>query len=208
MTTLAPPTTTNGGTLPATTLAPNSACPTITGWRAQYYNSRDLAGNVVLCRDEAAINVNWGSGGPGSPVGTDGFSARWTRSVTFAAGTYRFNVSADDGYRLIVDGEVVAGCWCEDGLTSESVDVDLTAGAHTIVLEYREVTGNASASLSWSLAGTTTTTSTTTTTTTTTTHAAGDDHDDLALGVPDQLQRLEGRVLRQPDPVGQPHRLP
>lgn len=154
-----------------TTVPPSSLCPTITGWKAQYYNSPDLAGPVVLCRDEAAINVDWGAAGPGSPVGVDGFSARFTRTVTFAEGTYRFTISADDGYRLLIDGEVVAGCWCDSGLTTETLDIDIAAGGHSVVLEYRDVAGDASVALAWGVAPppTTTTQATTTTSSSTTT---------------------------------------
>ena len=174
------PVTTTTSTSSTTTTTPSSTtttpCPTITGWKAQFYNSSDLSGNVVLCRDDASVSFNWGTNGPGSPVGVDGFSARWTKTVNLTAGTYRFTYGADDGFRLLVDNEVVADCWCQQAYGLATVDVPLTAGNHTIVMEYHDVSGTAQVSLSYAAVATTTTTAAPTTTTTpvtTTTDAPG-----------------------------------
>jgi len=82
----------------------------------------------------------------------DNFSARWTRTVNFAAGTYRFNVMADDGVRLFVDGKLVIDGWRDQAARTYSADLELSAGTHRIVLEYYEAAGSALAKLNWAVA--------------------------------------------------------
>jgi PA14 domain len=76
------------------------------------------------------------------------FSARWTRTKTYAAGTYRFSVTGDDGIRVLVDGTPVIDGWFYQGPTTYTADVPLSAGPHTVVVEYFEHTGGAVARFS------------------------------------------------------------
>ncbi len=127
-------------------------CPsTASGWIGEYYATASLSGPMVLCRDDATINFNWGSGSPDAEVPADRFSARWTRQQNFAAGTYRFRMGTDDGGRLYIDGVLVLDRWVDQAYPSNvpSVSVRLTAGVHTIVLEYYENGGVAAATLTW-----------------------------------------------------------
>jgi len=71
------------------------------------------------------------------------FSVRWTGSIdipTKGAGNVKFEVWADDGCRLFIDGEKVIDSWCdvaEDTAESHrTATVNLTAGKHKIVVEY------------------------------------------------------------------------
>ena len=61
----------------------------------------------MLTRIDNAIDFDWGEGSPGAAVPADRFSARWTRTKTYTAGTYRFSVTGDDGIRVLVDGTLV-----------------------------------------------------------------------------------------------------
>ncbi len=124
-------------------------------FRGEYYNTPDLSGPVVLVRDDPAVNFNWGSGSPGSPVRADNFSVRWTNWVSFGAGTYRFTLRVDDGARLYIDDVLVLNCWTPQPATTYTVDRTLSAGYHSIRLEYFEAGGDAVAQLSWSLTGST-----------------------------------------------------
>jgi hypothetical protein len=63
-------------------------------------------------------------------------------------GVYRFSVDHDDGARLYVDG-VLKGTWWDTCCTVDWTDVTLTAGNHTLRLDYREVEGAASIHLWW-----------------------------------------------------------
>jgi glucose/arabinose dehydrogenase len=111
---------------------------------ADYFDNRTLQGAPVLTRQDAAINFDWGGGRPGDGLPVDNFSARWTKSVTFAEeGSYKFTVTGDDGVRLLVDGEKVLDKWFPQGATTYTVTRQLTEGPHEIVLEYFEAGGDA-----------------------------------------------------------------
>ena len=121
-------------------------------WRGEYFANLTLSGTPSLVRDDGAgpLDFNWAKGGPGAcGIGTDGFSARWTRTVSFASGTYRFTVTSDDGVRLYLDGALKLDKWFDQGPTTYTVDVALSAGNHTLTVEYYEKTGGAVAKLSW-----------------------------------------------------------
>jgi hypothetical protein len=51
----------------------------------------------------------------GSPaaglVGADAFSVRWTNTVNFPKGIYRFRATVDDGVRVFVDDQLVIDGW-------------------------------------------------------------------------------------------------
>ncbi|HKX27678.1 MAG TPA: PA14 domain-containing protein, partial [Blastocatellia bacterium] len=125
-------------------------------WRGEYFNNRNLTGTSVSVRDAGAgfLNLNFGAGGPHTICGTgvDNFSARWTRTVNLGLGYYRFTVTADDGVRLYVDGQLKIDQWIDQAATTYFADVYLTPGDHELKLEYYEGGGDAVAQLSWGLA--------------------------------------------------------
>jgi prepilin-type N-terminal cleavage/methylation domain-containing protein len=133
--------------------APNGTtlCPgTYVNWVGEYYANRTLTGAAALCRDDAAISFNWGSGAPGGTLPADQFSVRWTRTVAFTAGSHTFTVGGDDGVRLYVDGVVALNWWTDHSYSTQTVTQQtMTAGNHTIVMEYYENGGQAQASLAW-----------------------------------------------------------
>ena len=71
-------------------------------------------------------------------MNSDYFSARWTRTSHFDAGSYEFSVTADDGVRLYIDGKLVIDKWIDQGPTTYIVTKTLTAGDHSIKMEYYE----------------------------------------------------------------------
>jgi glucose/arabinose dehydrogenase len=111
---------------------------------AEYFANQTLSGSPVVTRDEAAVDYDWGpTGSPAAGVPADFFSARWTRVKDYAAGSYRFSVTGDDGIRLLVDGVQVIDGWQDQWPTTYTVELDLAAGAHTVVIEYYDKTGGA-----------------------------------------------------------------
>jgi hypothetical protein len=128
-------------------------CPTtpIVGWRGQYYSNRTLSGTSTLCRDDADINFSWGSGAPDPGLPVDDFSVRWTRTQDFAAGNYTFTMGSDDGSRLLIDDVLVFDNWVDQAYPTDvpTFAVPLTAGSHTIVMEFYERGGDARATLAW-----------------------------------------------------------
>jgi N-acetyl-anhydromuramyl-L-alanine amidase AmpD len=126
-------------------------------WKGEYFANMTLTGAPVSTRDDgaSALSFDWGAGSPAASCGVpaDRFSARWTRTVTFPAGTQRFTVTADDGVRLYVDGALKLDKWIDQAPTTYTVDVPLAAGAHTLRLDYYENGGGAVAKLSWASGG-------------------------------------------------------
>jgi glucose/arabinose dehydrogenase len=135
--------------------ASTGGSPDCTGqFEAKYFNNMTLSGSPVVDRCESAINYDWGSGSPAPGVNSDGFSASWDGSFTFAAGTYTFSATADDGVRVYVDGTKVIDAWKDESATTYTASVNLTAGSHAVRVEYYDNTVYAVAKVSWQAAAT------------------------------------------------------
>ena len=127
-----------------------AACPGVyAGWVGEYYDNRTLTGQPALCRDDANISFFWGGGSVAAGRPGDTFSARWTRTATFTGGAHTFTLGSDDGARLYIDGTLVSDYWYDRGYTTNSQTRTLTAGTHTIVVEFYENGGAAAATLTW-----------------------------------------------------------
>lgn len=140
------------------------------GWKAEYYNY-DLNANdsnntptvdyPTMVRNENVDkpDYDWGEGAPEDGhigVFADKFSVRWTRTVNFStAGLYRFSTHSDDGVRVWVDDSLIIDHWADGGDQNYSGDINLSAGDHTIKIEYYENGGFAYFSIDWTLADTT-----------------------------------------------------
>jgi hypothetical protein len=125
---------------------------TVTGdvrWRGEYWSNVDLNGEPTLVRADSTIDFDWGAGAPASGLPADDFSVRWTRSLTFEEGQYRFRATADDGIRLFVDGALAIDEWRDGGRRELTADRKLSAGMHTLRVEYYERGGMAVAQVRW-----------------------------------------------------------
>jgi hypothetical protein len=126
------------------------AVGSISNWLGEYYTNRNLSGSPALVRDDAQINFDWGIGSPApGAIGADRFSVRWTRSVSLAAGTYRFHMTVDDGARLWVNQALLIDAWRDQAPTAYTAEVYLPGGSIPVQMEYYENTGSATAQLSW-----------------------------------------------------------
>ena len=121
-------------------------------WRGEYFNNMNLSGAATVTRDDAAINFDWGTGSPAGGIPSDQFSARWTRTLDFAAGTYRFDVFSDDGVRLWVNNVLVIDQWRNQDNGRFSANVMLS-GATNLRVEYFENGGRAAISVNWTPPG-------------------------------------------------------
>jgi hypothetical protein len=119
-------------------------------WRGEYFNNRDLLGAPALVRGDPQVSFTWGFGSPAPGViGVDNFSVRWTNTINFPSGLYRFRITVDDGVRVFVNERLVIDSWREQAATTlESSDIQL-GGATPIRVEYFEAAGEASALLTW-----------------------------------------------------------
>ncbi|MBI1877147.1 MAG: SH3 domain-containing protein [Chloroflexi bacterium] len=139
---------------PAPTATPVSPTPTpipvvITDWRGEYYNNPNLSGAPALVRNDVVVSFNWGAGAPAAGLAADGFSARWTRSLSFPAGLYRFWLTVDDGARVWVDSSLVIDQWRDSSPATYVAEANLAEGTHILRIEYFERSGGAQIDLSW-----------------------------------------------------------
>jgi hypothetical protein len=121
------------------------------GLRGEYFNTTTLSGTPVT-RVDPEINFNWLQGSPIAGVGIDRFAVRWTGEVTpLYSEIYTFVTVSDDGVRLWVDGERIINNWSPHLPTTDAGSIYLKAGqAHSIQLEFFDLTVDALISLSWS----------------------------------------------------------
>jgi glucose/arabinose dehydrogenase len=120
-----------------------SAAGPIDAWTGEYFANRTLTGPPAVTRQDDAVSFDWGAGPPAPGLPADGFSARWTRTADWTAGTYRFAATGDDGIRVLLDGVTAVDGWSDHGPTTFTADVEVAAGEHTVVVEYYEAGGGA-----------------------------------------------------------------
>jgi len=132
-----------------------------TNWSATFFADANLG---AACSSNctftglSAINFNWGTGVPQVNgltvgVGQDNFSVRFTSTQNFAAGTYQFVASSDDGIRVFIDGAQVLNSWQGRVLTTDTFTLNMTAGAHQITVEYQELIDQAIVQFQWFFGG-------------------------------------------------------
>ncbi len=140
-----------GGTIRRVVHRPAS-CP-VGQYLAQYFPNRTLTGTPARSACEAGpLDHEFGTSSPaGLPV--DGFSARWSGTFDFAAGTYTFRADTSDGMRVWVDGTLLVDQWRDQARSTFSASRVLSAGPHEVRVEWYEATGEAVAGLSWAAAG-------------------------------------------------------
>ncbi len=138
-----------------------------TGWKAEYFLGHQspsaslappvsLPGQPATVRELASLKLDWPSAAkiPQTVgVGSADWSAQFTKIVDLEAGTYDFTLRADSGVRLWVDGLLAVNGWGWDSVRSESYTIGLTAGRHTIRVQYYSLGTGASIELNYGLRG-------------------------------------------------------
>lgn len=114
---------------------------------ADYFANQTFSGTPVLTRQEAKIDYVWNEGSPDPAVPVDHFSARWVKTDNFSAGNYVFMLQADDGIRFWVDDQLLVDDWTDHAMRTYTPFIELTAGEHTLKVEYYENGGGAVAIL-------------------------------------------------------------
>lgn len=126
----------------------NTGC--VGEFKAEYFNNKELSGKPLFTRCEKwPINQNWGTSGPGNGIGSDDFSVRWTGTFDFEKQNYNFVAIADDGVRVWVDDRQIINNWQDQALTPNLTTRPMSAGKHTVRIEYYENDGGAAAQIRW-----------------------------------------------------------
>lgn len=141
---------------PTPTPTPNSTV----GYAAKYWNTptANSAPTVPatapdLQRTDTEINFAWNDGSPDPKINLDHFAAQWSKTEDFVDGKYTFTTTSDDGIRVYLDNAVILDQWNDHGSTVFTVEKEVTAGSHTIKVEYYENGGGAIAKFSFQKTG-------------------------------------------------------
>jgi hypothetical protein len=118
------------------------------------YHSNNSLSAYIATRVDSNLDFNWGSPSY-SNMNTpdDNFTVRWRGLIyipTSNAG-WRFRSTADDGRRLYIDGNLIFDAFTATAQTSTSGNINLSAGWHPIVFDFREIGGGASTNLQWNI---------------------------------------------------------
>jgi beta-glucosidase len=122
------------------------------GLKAEYFQGVDLAGPPAFVRIDKQVDFEFDEAVvPG--LGPMYFSARWTGVLRpDKTATYEIGASGDDGYRLWIDGKVVAEDWSNHVVTTQLSKLDLQQGhSYSVKMEYFQSGGAAIARLVWAL---------------------------------------------------------
>jgi beta-glucosidase len=125
------------------------------GLQGEYYSNASLSGSPTVTRTDPDVDYSWDIGSPAPGVPSDNFSVKWTGTLTPPeTGTYTFGLTSDDGSRLIINGQELIDNWRDQGPTTETAQVDLTAGQPVDVeVDYYEAGGGAMVNLGWRVPG-------------------------------------------------------
>ena len=126
------------------------------GLKGYYYTDNYLSDERLdIVRTDSVVNFTWGMGAV-TTFGRDFVSVRWEGYImpSFSE-TYTLWLDVDDHVRLWVDGILLIDSWTffSPTLTSDLLHAkhNLTAQTpHEVIIEYREISGNAKARLLWS----------------------------------------------------------
>lgn len=113
-----------------------------------YFSGRTLSGPVIFSAVENRVDHNWVSGSPSTSVPIDNFSGRWRGRFNFDGGDVIFQVLADDGARLYIDGQLIIDGW-KNQTTAYTATIPVAAGEHLVEIEYYEAWGAARLSANW-----------------------------------------------------------
>jgi hypothetical protein len=125
--------------------------PVGTEWRGEYFANSLLLGPPVFVRHDPDINYNWGLESPAPGVPGEFFSVRWTRNASFQEGNHRFFAMVEGSVRIHVNGRLVVTA---DELPPSPPremygDIYLTAGIHTVRVDYAKTFGPAVIRVWW-----------------------------------------------------------
>ncbi len=115
-------------------------------YTVDYFLGKEMKGTPVVSRHESSIDWN---GKPCSELPDNNFSARHTGKMTpNRSGTLRITYGGDDGYRLYIDGELIAENWTNHSYEEYKTSYEVVAGrTYEIVYEYFQDGGNAKAKI-------------------------------------------------------------
>jgi beta-glucosidase len=119
------------------------------GFKAEYFNNKELKGNPVI-RRENQIEHSWQEGEVVvKNIRANNFSARYTTDYNAGHdGSITFEVEADDGYRFLINDKEVLNAWQRNRWGARTYKLQTKKdSAYKLVLEYWQGEGKANVAL-------------------------------------------------------------
>jgi beta-glucosidase len=120
------------------------------GFKAEYFNNKDLKGDPEVTTTETSLDHSWQEGQAisGNIKATD-FSARYTTSFTASRdGDIIFELDADDGYRFLVNDKEQLNAWTRNRFGPRSYKlITKKDSTYKLVVEYWQGEGKANVRL-------------------------------------------------------------
>jgi beta-glucosidase len=123
------------------------------GLKAEYFSNIKLEGSPALARVDRTVDFRWGANGV-SPQLARNYSVRWTGVLSpLETGNYELGFSGQDGYRVWLDGNLIADDWTTHRPSTVQIrEMHLLAGhVYAIKIEYFQTVRFAEARLVWSM---------------------------------------------------------
>lgn len=120
------------------------------GFKAEYFNNKDLSGKPEITRTETELNHFWQEGqAVVQNIKANNFSARYTTNFTAAEnGSITFELTADDGYRFLVNGKEELNAWTKNRWGGQTFELKTTKGSvYNLVVEYWQGEGKGNVAL-------------------------------------------------------------
>src|ERR1019366_4807143 len=98
--------------VPSENLTSVSDGKTAKGLKGEYFDNNRLDGLPRLVRTDARVDFGWTLNSPAYAIPYDWYSVRWTGTIVAPAlGVHRLGVEGNDGFRLWLDGRLIADDW-------------------------------------------------------------------------------------------------
>ncbi|MEJ2493785.1 MAG: glycoside hydrolase family 3 C-terminal domain-containing protein [Ignavibacteriaceae bacterium] len=128
------------------------------GLNVQYYNNKDLNGDVLFSEVDNTLNADWKEGAPRDDMDDDNFSVRWSGElIPIKSGQYQLGIISTCNTDLYLNDSVVANTSYHfrneygDPRLRKTDPVFLEAGKkYKIKVEAKETYGDAQVQLVWS----------------------------------------------------------
>lgn len=136
--------------IPESALSHDSSGARRPGLKARLWANNAFSGTPRVERVDPRVDFGWTLSSPAAGIPYDWYSGVWTGRLRVpAGGVRRVGVEGNDGYRLRINGRVVAERWYKRGFGVELPELNLAEGEYDISLEYFESRGNARLKLVW-----------------------------------------------------------
>lgn len=115
------------------------------GFTGYYFKDKKLSGAPCHQGITTRINYAWKYGSPYPDIQDDHFSVQW-KGIYKAdqSGTIRFQISGDDGYRILVNGKTISGDWGNHALSSRNAFMQVEKDSlYQLQIDYFENVGEA-----------------------------------------------------------------